>query len=765
MGKVLPIILFFTAEIIQAVSSAGTCCKKIDEECEEHFGVHVEYEDYYAALVFLLSIYLGGLFAARFLKMPALVGEIIVGILLGPPLADYVPYAEAFVMFGEIGLIFLVVEAGIDIDLVTLKLVGSRGCLIAVFGSIFPILIAMGVALILGAPFKDSIAAGACFGPTSLGIALNILREGNVLNTPTGQMIIAAAIIDDMIALVILSQLGALNGSIEIEGILIPIISALGFLLVGGYIAIVILPPYIEKIQEKFEPEHRGYVSTTIMMALVYALLPATKYTKASHLMGAFIAGLVFCSDHDLHHNFVRQYKRLMQWLIRVFFSAAIGFQVPIKDMFDGKIIYEGLLLTLALTGKLAVGFLVPNFSQSERFKGVHFRDCLIVGFSMMAEGEFAFVIAVYAVSNELISEDLYASIILAVLLSTIIAPFSLRYIINKYASHTNDKVKAIEGEMTPLEGSESSGAPLFLCIQTQSAATWGLFSNILRSMQEMKLDIIDHRSFHPHGDEYLANEIYAKDAGFEGDSNDEEKTRKRLHDIETKLLETINQPDATVQVGRWALIKPDTEADNITEKVANFDFCFNEARRLLDEHTRHDAVVVQSNDDFWGPIEEDTIKSRKSVALRNAPSNRIKQPSTGNTVEGRQRRMKQCSHNMVSRLRQEKNQVQLVKSDSNPTPRGPRRRQLSMPIGHGLNDVLGGPSHLFADIRVANRKFVLKMDEPTFEAIKAAEESGDLEKIVLKHETHQSVENELGGFVRSSVVNRNNYTERRIVS
>lgn len=91
-------------------------------------------------------------------------------------------------------------EAGIDIDLVTLKLVGSRGCLIAVIGSFAPIVIAFAVALAIGSEVKEAIAAGASFGPTSLGIALNILRAGNVLNTPTGQMIIAAAIIDDMIA-------------------------------------------------------------------------------------------------------------------------------------------------------------------------------------------------------------------------------------------------------------------------------------------------------------------------------------------------------------------------------------------------------------------------------------------------------------------------------------------------------------------------------------------------------------------------------------
>lgn len=290
-------------------------------------GVHIEYEDLYACLVFLAATYIAGQISSRFLKMPGLVGEIFAGLVLGPPLLDYAPYPEALVMFGEVGLILLVLEAGIDIDLVTLKLIGARGCLIAILGSILPILIGFVVAIALGNEMKAAIAAGACFGPTSLGIALNILRAGNILNTPTGQLIIAAAIIDDMIALVILSQLEGLAGEITAQGVLIPVVSAFGFLLFGGYLAIAVLPKYVTKLLDKYAPDNRGFAATGIMLVLMFALIPATYYSKASYLMGAFIAGLLFCSDNDLHHNFVCQYKRLMQWLIRIFFAASIGFQ------------------------------------------------------------------------------------------------------------------------------------------------------------------------------------------------------------------------------------------------------------------------------------------------------------------------------------------------------------------------------------------------------------------------------------------------------
>jgi len=152
--------------------------------------------DLYDTVVFLVVVYVAGQFAAKALKMPCLVGEIVAGILLGPPLADFVPNPEAWVLLGEVGLILLVLEAGIDIDVSTLKLIGTRGFLIAFIGSILPIGIGIIVAIAINGTsnIKSSIAAGAVFGPTSLGIALNILRSGNILNTPVGQLIISAAV-------------------------------------------------------------------------------------------------------------------------------------------------------------------------------------------------------------------------------------------------------------------------------------------------------------------------------------------------------------------------------------------------------------------------------------------------------------------------------------------------------------------------------------------------------------------------------------------
>ena len=484
-------------------------------------------------------------------------------------------------VFALYSLVLLVVEAGIDVDVSSLKLIGTRGLLIAVIGSILPI--ALGILVAIGingtGDVKEAISAGATFGPTSVGVALSILRSGGILNTPVGQLIISAAVIDDMIALIVLSQLESLTGTIDAASVLIPVVSATLFLVIGGYIALFYIPPLVHKyVHPRVSPEHIGKAELALMFGFVLLMMPATFYAKASYLMGSFLAGLAFCTSHDLHAEFVRQLKRVMQWLLRIFFAASIGFQVPIKDFFAWDVIWKGIAFCFALLGKLGVGFMVPNFTQSHRFTGYHLRDCLITGFSMAAEGEFAFVIAVFSVSEGLIDPDLYASVVLAVLLSTIIPPFLLRYTIGYYnkkaaqelealantemdRKHDLDSVRSDEiVDLSPTEredqlvGDIRNKTAVFLCIQSHCEGRWGLMHQLMAKLAKLGLEIIDHRSWHPRGiDTTLANEIYVKDTIKRGEGSTYDTLEKRMEEVKVELEKTINQPEvARVKVQRW---------------------------------------------------------------------------------------------------------------------------------------------------------------------------------------------------------------------
>ena len=163
-----------------------------------------EFEHIYKLLLFLAITWIMGKLFAR-CRLPALVGEILTGIIFGPQLLNFIDNETEYTLkiIGEIGLVFLVLEAGLDVDIEMLKIVGNRGMMIAIISSIIPFIIAF----ILS---SSSMVVAICLTPSSMGIALNVLRSGKILNTMIGQLIIAGAIFGDMIALILLSELSVL---------------------------------------------------------------------------------------------------------------------------------------------------------------------------------------------------------------------------------------------------------------------------------------------------------------------------------------------------------------------------------------------------------------------------------------------------------------------------------------------------------------------------------------------------------------------------
>lgn len=745
---------------------------------------HIVYQDLYASMIFLACIYVGGQIAARLLKMPSLVGEIFVGILLGPNLAAYVPHPISFVMLGEIGLILLVIEAGIDIDLTTLKLIGSRGLVIAIIGSILPIALALVIALAIGTNMTGAIAAGACFGPTSLGIAMNILRQGKIVNTPVGQLIVSAAVIDDMIALIILSQLGALAGDANVASIVIPIVSALGFLIGGGIIAVVYLPPFLDKyFFARIKKENHGSAGLGLMFLILFALMPATYYAKASFLMGAFLSGLVFCRNHDVHVRFVSQFKRLLQWLMRIFFAASIGFQVPIKDFGSGIVIGYGLLFTLALTGKLAVGFLVPNFNNSLKFKGLHMRDCLITGFSMAAEGEFAFVIAVFAKDMELISADLYASIVLAVLISTIIPPFCLRATIshyNKVAEKMVEEAEDLERQrantiddaltLTPEEQEKrlrehiEANKIIFLCIQIQCASTWGLIPKIISRLTSLNLEVIDNRSWHPRGvDSTLMTEIFVQDDCFLSMSDLEAQSKTiddRIEEVNESMTIAIRQPGAKVKVTRWfpgVLQSIVEEVKSKTSMSTNLtgdsnrgsvrDILAHEATKTLE--SKRNMQILATKEKSLNDIKQemgiplDLTKDASSPASSALPT--VAETSTAAPPSTTRRR-----------VRQKMRSTPVVGGSlfDNAKPSEPEEPQVVSPGGvavqrHTFSSGLGGQT---AELVVGGEVFKIRVMPETIHRIRSGY-SGELldDSSVKFSQEDVPIEHRLQGFIRTS--------------
>merc|ERR1712238_629640 len=295
----------------------------------------------------------------------------------------------------------------------------------------------------------------------------------------------------------------------------------------------------------------------------------------------------------------------------------------------------------------------VPNFSPSKRFTGNHLRDCLVTGFSMAAEGEFAFVIAVFAVSDELIDEDLYASLILAVLVSTVIPPFALRFTI-AYYNKKGEEAVARAAEMEELRDHSvvmdgNSGvddlvdgirnkSEVFLVIQTQSESTWGLLMNIMNVMGTYNLDVIDHRSWSPRGiNTTLVNEVYAKcPIDISSYDTPEEALNVLIEKITISIKTKIDQPDSKVKVQRRfpGVVKEVVEETNEKEHKNIRGRLLKEASTRLErkqkmqiEATQGKSLLEITGEEGEGLEEEVEAKSGRDQFHRVSDySNRKKQ-------------------------------------------------------------------------------------------------------------------------------------------
>jgi Kef-type K+ transport system membrane component KefB len=470
----------------------------------------------YRLLCFLVCLYVDGdVVCQRGLRIvPALVGQIVVGLVFGPDVGNWFLTEESSAQLmlstaGQLGLVLMLCQAGSQMDLALLQQTGIRSVVMAVTGSILPTAIGFGLAYTIvlddvDKDWKSALAVGCSFGPTSAGIALAVLEQCQVLQTPVGQLVVAVAIVDDIIALVVLSQLRVLTQTdVTPSQIVIPIVSALLWLAIGSIVAIRGMPLVLERLkrmEQTLSPdgdsvtyqnsenvtapqsrqstvlahenestiEARANDKTTPGTSLVdtdgsiprvltendiphttrkwnvlYAtvllliLLPATYYTEASFFLGAFLAGLGLATRSQAALELEQSWKDVTDWLMRLFFGATIAFAIPVSLWWEEpQTLAYGVLLALALLGKLAVGpLLTPVLSpEGHRWDRNHIRDCLVVGCSMMGEAEFAFVVAAFGLDQGLIPETVYASVTFAILLSTILSPILLRLVLTTFS-------------------------------------------------------------------------------------------------------------------------------------------------------------------------------------------------------------------------------------------------------------------------------------------------------------------------------------------
>ena len=344
-------------------------------------------------IIFIITVYYIG-YIGTLIRLPPLVGHVIVGIFLGPPLLNFVPYVKALVVTGEIGLILQMFEAGIELDVALLRNSGTRAIIMSITSAMLATGAGIAVGILFGLDFQGAYAIGATFAQTGNAVCLPVLRNAGLMSTHVGQMILAATVIDDMIALTLLSVLLSFGSDqpLSVIDYFIPCISSIGSLVILGLFAIILAPRIIENhILPKIPNKLKKFALFLMMVVVASVYLPLLDYIKASYLIGAFLSGATFSQVNSAHKMFLANGKDVITWLNMLFFACTIGFQVPIKLFFGNRKVWIlGSTLILTAVGiKFVSAIFVPRIQDVEKgsIYNPHRRNQLVTGVAMTCCG------------------------------------------------------------------------------------------------------------------------------------------------------------------------------------------------------------------------------------------------------------------------------------------------------------------------------------------------------------------------------------------
>ncbi len=387
----------------------------------------------------LLTILLAARFfaeiAVRF-QFPAVIGELFAGILLGPSLLGWIDINEAIRLSAEFGIILLLFEVGLKTEIERLTLAGGKSLIVACAGFFLPLILGFAVSYYL---FKLSLLVSLFIGgtltATSIGITIRVLMDLNRDQSAEGNLVLGAAVIDDIWGVVMLALLYefAFNGNVSLISVG-KIILFVGLFFVIAPVTAKLMAVVIKRLENKSKIP--GLIPTTIFsLVLFYAWLAHNMGVPL--LLGGFAAGLALSRGFFLPYGSLytcdlyfpghveKEMKPIIQLFTPVFF-VLVGLSLNLKEI-DWSSSYIWLL-SLSLFVVAVVGKVLSALMIKETL-----RTRWAVGIAMVARGEVGLIFAELGRKSDLFNNEVYASMIFVIALSTLFPPFALRWFYGRY--------------------------------------------------------------------------------------------------------------------------------------------------------------------------------------------------------------------------------------------------------------------------------------------------------------------------------------------
>ena len=366
----------------------------------------------------LITTALAGHFSRR-LGVPAVIGQLLVGIILGPAVLGWVTSDHFMHYFAEIGVIILMFIAGLESDLELLKKYLKPAVSVALFGVGVPILVVFLFGRIFGFNVQHAVFLGVIFAATSVSISVEVLKELKKIDTKEGTTILGAAVIDDIMAVLILSTLVSLfggdTGSSQASSLWLSFgLQAVYF--VGVFFVFRFIAPYLMRFAQ-----HLTIPSSVILVSLVLCLGMAylADLVGLSGVVGSFFAGVAIAQTpckKEVDSNI----EPIGYAVFIPMFFVSIGLNMTFDGFLNDLIFIIPLTILALLTKWLGCGF-------GAKLLGMDMHSANIIGAGMVSRGEMALIIAQIGYSAKLLSEQYYSGVIVTIILTTLLAPFMLK--------------------------------------------------------------------------------------------------------------------------------------------------------------------------------------------------------------------------------------------------------------------------------------------------------------------------------------------------
>lgn len=370
----------------------------------------------------LLSTKLLGLMTRRF-NLPQVVGALLAGVILGPSVLNILQETDFISRMAELGVIVLMFTAGLESDISRLRSTGKHSFIVALLGVIIPLIGGTIVAYIFNdgslttvSELLQNIFIGTILTATSVSITVETLKELGKMSEKSANIILGAAVIDDILGILVLTLVSSLaDNSINIWIVILKIMGFFIFSLIIGYLVYV----FFDKWISKYDIDKRRFVIGAFVICLLLSF-SAEAFFGVADITGAFIAGLVLSKNRETQY-IAKRFDIVSYMLLSPIFFASIGINMTIPKMSISVVIMTIVLIFVAMLTKVigcGLGAKLCGYSNCEVIQ---------IGIGMISRGEVALIVANKGMKLGIMNSYFLPSVIIMVIITTIVTPILLK--------------------------------------------------------------------------------------------------------------------------------------------------------------------------------------------------------------------------------------------------------------------------------------------------------------------------------------------------